>query len=80
MIQDTDVWVYSFPRIDKFILMKLNIQEHVPEMTDDQERIDVVTKEKNLFYLKNPYIELCFQVFDSNDPAAKDYYKILKNL
>jgi len=80
MIQDTDVWVYSFPRIDKFILMKLNIQEHVPEMTDDQERINVATKEKNLFYLKNPYLELYFQVFDENDPAAKGYYKTLKDL
>jgi len=80
MIQDTDVWVYSYPHIDKFILMKLKTQELEPKITDDQEIIDVVTKEKNLFYLKNPYIELYFQVFDSNDPAAKDYYKILKNL
>jgi len=80
MIQNTDVWVYSFPYIDKFILMKLNIHEHVPEITDDKEKIDVITKEKNLFYVKNSYLKLYFQVFDSNDPAAKDYYKILKNL
>ena len=49
-------------------------------MPEDEETIDIITKDKNLFCVKNPYLELYFQVLEKNDPLGEEYYKTLKSL
>jgi len=80
MIQNSGVRVYSFPDINKFILMKLKVSDQVVEVTEEEKRVNIITKKKDLLYIEDPYFELYFKVFDSNDPAVKNYYKTLRNL
>jgi len=80
MIQDTDVRLYSFPEINKFILMKLKVSDQVVEVSEEDKRGNIITKKNNLLYIEDPYFELYFQVFDKNDAAANEYFKKFKNL
>jgi len=80
MIQNSGVRVYSFPDINKFILMKLKVSDQVVEVTEEEKRVDIITKKNDLIYIEDPYFELYFQVFDENDAAANEHFKRFKNL
>jgi hypothetical protein len=85
-IQNTDVLLYSFPYINKFILLKLKVLEEgdffeVDEEERTQEEIkDIICKEHDFFCLKNNYMELYFLIFDKDDPKVPDYYNLIKKI
>ena len=64
MIQDTDIWIYSFPIINQYILLKMILKEEKPKT--QEKGSDVITKENDLFCIKSSYFELYLQIFEED--------------
>jgi len=81
-IHDSDVMIQSFPEIKKVILIKFNLIE--VEMEDEEEEIEevvnLVKKENGFFSIKNPLIEMYFQIYDEVDQSISEQFKLLQRL
>ena len=79
-IQNSDVLLYSFPHLYKYILLKLNIleegevfdAEEVLEEKEQEETKDIISKEQEFFCVKNNYLELYFIRIEKDDSKAQD--------
>lgn len=79
-IEDTDIIIFAFPRLSKFILTKLILISDYPEESDDEELIYVVKIEEGFFCASNPHSKLYFKLFDDDDSKIEEYFKILKRI
>ena len=80
-IHDSDVMIQSFPEIKQVILIKIIPQE--VEMEDDKDKeleVDIIKKEKEFFSIKNPTVEVYFQLYDENDSNIGERFKLLQRL
>ncbi|MFX0141031.1 MAG: hypothetical protein ACFFDN_45755 [Candidatus Hodarchaeota archaeon] len=83
-IENSNVLVYSFPNIDKHVLLKINLFEEgdVSEREEEEgeEIKDIITKENDLFCVKTSFYELYFQLFEKMSTKAEEAFNILKKI
>lgn len=85
-ISDSDITLYSFPEVNKIILVKLivNEVESYPNEPNDNEEGDeepyIITEEEGFFTVKSDIFELYFQIFDESNPGIEEHFKNLRKL
>lgn len=82
-MSDSDISIYSFPEIDKIILVKLIVSEvesFSEEPANDEERTYIIKEKQGFFTVKNDAFELYFQIFEESNPDSEEYFKNLRKL
>jgi len=86
-IEGTNIIIYSFPLVRKFVLAKLllnqensKINELYETSNEDEEPRYIIEKKNEFFYLYTPYYEVFFQIFDEDDSTLKESFEKLKSI
>ena len=80
VIEDTDVYIFSFPSLKQIILAKLLFDEKLNEEQEEEELGYIITKVDNIFCASNPYSKLYFNLFNEDDPSIQEHFEKLKSL